>query len=82
MQWGPGPIPKLTPFTYRNRLWEVKVSNLPFMDWDLFVLQSAKARKELLPFSGRLFSKFEFKILLRASPYFIHYVLQAENNVL
>jgi hypothetical protein len=80
-QWGPGPIPKLTHFTYWNRLWEVKVSNFPFMGWGLFALQSAKAGEELLPFSGRLFTKSEVKIISRVNPRFTCYVLQAENNV-
>jgi hypothetical protein len=74
-QWGPGPIPKLTPFTYWNRLWEVKVSNFPFMGWGLFALESAKAGEELLPFSGRLYTKSEFKTVSRANLRFIWYVL-------
>jgi hypothetical protein len=35
-QWGPGPIPKMTHFTYWNRIWEVKVSKYTFMGWDLY----------------------------------------------
>lgn len=80
-QWGPGPIPKLTPFTYWNRLWEVKVSSFPFMGWGLFALQPAKAGDELLPFSGRLFTKSEVKIISGVNPRFIRYVLRAESDV-
>jgi hypothetical protein len=76
-QWGSGPIPKLTPFTYWNRLWKVEVSNFPFMDWGLFALQSVKAGKELLPYVGRLYNKSEFKIISGANPCFIRYVLWA-----
>ena len=80
-QRGPGEIPKLTPFTYWNRLWEVKVSSFPFMGWGLFALQPAKAGEELLLFTSRLFSKSEQKIISGINPRFIRYVLWAESNV-
>jgi hypothetical protein len=51
------------------------------MGWGLFALQSAKAREELLPFSGRLFSKSKVKIISGVNPRFMRYVLRAENNV-
>ena len=55
-QWCLGPIPKLTPFTYQNRMWEVKVTTHAFIGWGLFALEITKVRDELLPFVGQWFS--------------------------
>jgi hypothetical protein len=51
------------------------------MVWGLFALQFAKVGEELLPFSGVLFRKSEFKILTGVNPRFICYVLWTEINV-
>jgi hypothetical protein len=80
-QWGPGPIPKLIPFKYWNRMWKVRVSSYPFMGWGLFALQPARAGDEFLPFVGRTYSKAEFKTMKALSPRFIRYVLRAETDV-
>ena len=80
-QWGPGPIPKLTPFTYWNRKWEVKISTHAFMGWGLFALEVAKVGDELLPFVGQWFSKTEFKRMCNANPQFIKYALRLKKTV-
>ena len=80
-QWGPGPVPKLTPFTYWNRKWEVKVSTHAFMGWGLFALGVAKVGDELLPFVGQWFSQTEFKSMCNTNPQFIKYALRLKKNV-
>jgi hypothetical protein len=80
-QWTAGTVPKLTPFKYWNKLWEVKVSNFPFMGWGLFALEPAKARDQLLPFVGETYSNAEFQLLWELNPRFQRYVLWVEDDV-
>lgn len=80
-QWGPGPIPRLTEFKYWNRVWEVKVSNYPFMGWGLYAVEPARAGDELLPFVGRIYSKAEFTKMETLDPRFIRYVLKAKRDM-
>ena len=62
-------------------MWEVKVSNFPFMGWGLFALQPTRARDELLPFVGRIYSEAEFTTMQALDPRFIRYVLKANRDV-
>jgi hypothetical protein len=49
-QWGPLPIPKLTPFTYWNRLWEVKVSNFSIHGLGLVCIGICKGGRGITSF--------------------------------
>jgi hypothetical protein len=77
-QWCNGPIPKLTPFSYFHREWEVRVSNFPFMGWGLFALQPAKEGEELLPFVGPQYNLAEYRILSKAQPRVKSYAMEIE----
>ena len=80
-QWCHGPIPKLTHFSYWNRMWEVRVSNFPFMGWGLFSLQSARKGEELIPFVGPQYTFAEYKTLKTKLPRMKSYVMQVEPNL-
>ena len=80
-QWCDGSIPKLAPFSYWNRDWEVKVSNFLFMGWGLFAIQPAKEGEELLLFVGPQYTSSEYKILSKAQHRMKSYVMQAESDL-
>jgi hypothetical protein len=80
-QWCDGPIPKLTPFVFWKREWQVKVSKYRFMGWGLFAMQPAKEGEELLPFVGAQYTSAEFKILSKAQSRMKSYVMRAESDL-
>jgi hypothetical protein len=81
-QWRIGPIPKLTPFTFWDRKWEIRVSTHPHMGWGLYAMEAAKVGDELLPFVGKQLSGAEFKRMCQANQRFAKYAIHVKKNVI
>jgi hypothetical protein len=79
-QWPTLPIPRMTPFTWWNRQWEIRISTFPYMGWGLFTLQNLEAEEELIPFTGPCYTTNQYKKMQGYFPRIKCYALNAEKT--
>ena len=79
-QWPNLPIPRMTPFTWWNRQWEIRVSTFPYMGWGLFTLQNLGPAEELIPFTRPYYTVNQYHKMQGFFPRVKCYALKAENE--
>ena len=80
-QWPNLPIPRITPFTWWNRRWEIRVSTFPYMGWGLFTLQNLGPEEELIPFTGPYYTVNQYNKMRGFFPRVKCYALNAEKEI-